>query len=659
MHYFCGMEKKVIIPCAEYEQLNRNILFKSMLLVVMLLGIFSGDPFLFSQTPFKVVATINGDPTSNMGFNWTTIASVTTGRVEIVQGHDKNHADFTTSNIVNTTHATRTTHNSNSVFKAVASGFAPGTPYSYRVGDGTNWSDIGTFTTSKNDKSDFTFLYTTDMQAITPTEFAVAALTTQAATTRYPNMNFWLSCGDHVDLDEESDWADFFTAQQPYFSKLPFATVNSNHDVSGTNAYQHYFNTPTSTFSASNLQGSVYSFVYGDVLFMAVSFEESSTTYLNNLAAWMGTQVANNPDVRWRIVYSHRPFFTGAYCHTETEYNPVGIRNIFMDLYDDWGIDLHIQGHDHIYEVIGPVSGTKELVPGNPGDPGTAYDRENVALSVSLTGYKGGKYNVDTGTLFFLNSAAGRKRFDPRALNTLYATDVPNYASLFTGLFIQPDAPTFSHISVTTDEITIATYIVNETTGDNALFDEFKVVKTPLFVPADNADLRSLTVSDGTLTPSFNADITSYTVHVANGVTNITVMGEANHAGSSVSGAVAGKALAVGENTVTITVTAENGTTAKIYTVTIIRAEPITSAKISNMPSIRMYPNPTNGMVTVEFEAAGFYIVTLADMTGKVLLRQTFTDQLVWIDLATISEGVYLITIDDGKRQCTLRIIRN
>jgi hypothetical protein len=89
---------------------------------------------------------------------------------------------------------------------------------------------------------------------------------------------------------------------------------------------------------------------------------------------------------------------------------------------------------------------------------------------------------------------------------------------------------------------------------------------------SSDAALSDLTVSDGTLSPAFDADTTSYTVNVANRVSLINVTGVASHANATVSGNVIDMPLEVGANVVDITVTAENGST-NTYTVTIIRAE--------------------------------------------------------------------------------------
>ena len=84
-----------------------------------------------------------------------------------------------------------------------------------------------------------------------------------------------------------------------------------------------------------------------------------------------------------------------------------------------------------------------------------------------------------------------------------------------------------------------------------------------------------------------------------------------------------------------------------------------TGVETPEAPFARIYPNPTDGAITLSFSAPGVYHITIADMTGKILLRQTVNDQIVQIDFSNFPTGTYLLTIDDKKRQSTTRIVKN
>jgi formylglycine-generating enzyme required for sulfatase activity len=89
---------------------------------------------------------------------------------------------------------------------------------------------------------------------------------------------------------------------------------------------------------------------------------------------------------------------------------------------------------------------------------------------------------------------------------------------------------------------------------------------------SSDAGLKFLAVSAGTLSPAFTPETTAYTVAVAYGAESLTVTGAPNHAGALLS-ANNGRAqpLEPGENTIILTVTAEDGLTQKEYTLTVTR----------------------------------------------------------------------------------------
>lgn len=96
-----------------------------------------------------------------------------------------------------------------------------------------------------------------------------------------------------------------------------------------------------------------------------------------------------------------------------------------------------------------------------------------------------------------------------------------------------------------------------------------------------DATLSALALSSGTLSPTFASSTTSYTVSVANTVTSITITPTVNTSGATVKvagttvasgSASASQALAVGANTISLVVTAADGSTTETYTVTATRA---------------------------------------------------------------------------------------
>ena len=111
-------------------------------------------------------------------------------------------------------------------------------------------------------------------------------------------------------------------------------------------------------------------------------------------------------------------------------------------------------------------------------------------------------------------------------------------------------------------------------------------------VTSDDATLSALSLSGITLLPSFAADTLTYTGSVDNDVTSTTVTATANDDGATVAILPADAddtadghqvALGVGDTAVSVTVTAEDGTTTQTYAVTVTRAEAAVEVKSITM----------------------------------------------------------------------------
>ncbi len=93
----------------------------------------------------------------------------------------------------------------------------------------------------------------------------------------------------------------------------------------------------------------------------------------------------------------------------------------------------------------------------------------------------------------------------------------------------------------------------------------------PVPQASSDATLKSLAISNGTLNPAFSPSVTQYIAEVDFSVTSLAVTALKNHNGASVY--VGGnESLAVGENTVSVTVTAENGAK-QTYTIKVTRGK--------------------------------------------------------------------------------------
>jgi hypothetical protein len=97
-------------------------------------------------------------------------------------------------------------------------------------------------------------------------------------------------------------------------------------------------------------------------------------------------------------------------------------------------------------------------------------------------------------------------------------------------------------------------------------------ISAPVVLSGNNY-LSSLSVAPGTLSPSFNKDTQNYHVTVSESTTSIAVTATAEHSAAKVSLNGVQKDLSRGDNTVKVTVTAENGDT-RTYKIHVTRGTP-------------------------------------------------------------------------------------
>ncbi|KPD07723.1 hypothetical protein AM501_13880 [Aneurinibacillus migulanus] len=156
---------------------------------------------------------------------------------------------------------------------------------------------------------------------------------------------------------------------------------------------------------------------------------------------------------------------------------------------------------------------------------------------------------------------------------------------------------------------------------------------------SSNADLSNLTLSQGTLAPIFSSGTTAYTANVDNEVASVTVTPTVADSTATVkvndvavtSGVATGSIpLNVGPNTITVMVTAQDGTTQKSYTITVTRSEPPLSnnADLSNLTLSQGTLTPAFAPNTISYTAnVGNEInsvtvtPTVADSTATVVVN--------------------------------------
>ncbi len=243
----------------------------------------------------------------------------------------------------------------------------------------------------------------------------------------------------------------------------------------------------------------------------------------------------------------------------------------------------------------------------------------------------------------------------PGSLNEIFAANVTAYtmnvANTVTNLTVTPTAADNTATVAVNGGTSLAVgnnTITVTVTAQNGTSKVYQITVTR--EPSANADLSGITLSTGSLNEVFAANVTAYTMNVANTVTSLTVTPTAadNTATVAVNG---GTSLAVGSNTITITVTAQNGTTVKTYTITVTRAKSgnanLNSLLLKNGEAI-LTPTPTFAPGTVA------YGLEVANVVDSMTVTPTVED-----DTATVTVNGSEVTSGSASSDISLAVGRN
>ena len=481
--------------------------------------------------PYCMVATFNGDPKTHMGLCWFTNDGVTEGEVQIVAKEDATEADFAAGGVITVaanptqTKALRYSGKARYIVnlsgikanvrykyishKALAENLAPGTAYSWRCGYDGHWSPIGHFRTEDENQGEYSFVVMSDSHIENQTYIDEARRCAKAVVKTVPEARFCCFPGDFVEdgdaNNSEWEWERWFEESlNPIVMNMALVPTDGNHDDSPNINYTYHFNT-NNEFNvdytdAPQFEGIVYNFVYGDALFLVFSMQDfwrekhsyidwTSIYLTDHVGKWFCDKTAQNPNTKYRISLAHFNLFSGSDHSTDKE--PPVFRHCMLPVMKKCEIDVALQGHDHTYEVIGPVNPDDctpilSAISDREGGPELGGSNKN------MTGYKGGTYCTDDGTFYFIGATCGHKRYyphtrarmeneyteDPDALQDDKHHNVKNYFDLFTGMFGQPEAPCFTKITVKEDCLEFNSYTADDDEGNATLLNTMKVVRT-------------------------------------------------------------------------------------------------------------------------------------------------------------------------------------
>lgn len=138
---------------------------------------------------------------------------------------------------------------------------------------------------------------------------------------------------------------------QPLLKKgVKFHACLGNHDIRTDNG------DPQVNYPGFNMQGRYYTFMRDNVQFFGL--DTNGNADWKNQLIWLEKELSLSK-AAWKIVFGHHPIYaSGVYGS-----NPNFIKT-FTPLFQKYGVQLYINGHEHHYERTRSINGTTYLICG-------------------------------------------------------------------------------------------------------------------------------------------------------------------------------------------------------------------------------------------------------------------------------------------------------
>lgn len=315
-------------------------------------------------TPRNVAAVVTADPSTTLAFAWTTPdTTLRASTVWLVEERDSARLSASPHAGTHRTEAVRGTINkrlydgARSFHRATVRGLKPATRYLYRVGDAERRvvSPIRSVMTAPADEASFRFVYAADLQADAPqSEQAIRRMFDHAAE-RLPQPAWLFLAGDLTENGYNyTQWDRFFAAGEPLLGSCFTVPAQGNHDSDGD--LDNHF--PI----RSEAEGIpfVYSFDCGCAHFIVLNTQYDAPEQLDRQAAWMERDLAAHRR-RWNIVLLHKALYAATDHVDDADIDR--LRGRLAPLFEAWGIDAVLMGHDHSFSRSFVHEGRNACVP--------------------------------------------------------------------------------------------------------------------------------------------------------------------------------------------------------------------------------------------------------------------------------------------------------
>src|SRR5690606_4231919 len=156
------------------------------------------------------------------------------------------------------------------------------------------------------------------------------------------------------------EWGEWFKGGAFLHSSIPTIMTPGNHEFRNVKITEHWraqFNLPSNgPAGVEELEETAYEVNYADVKLISLDTEQidESNEMLAIQKAWLRDILTKNPK-KWTFVFIHYPVYA-----TKAERTNVELLDDFRPIFEEFGVDMILQGHDHAY-----ARGQANTIPGS------------------------------------------------------------------------------------------------------------------------------------------------------------------------------------------------------------------------------------------------------------------------------------------------------
>jgi hypothetical protein len=197
-------------------------------------------------------------------------------------------------------------------------------------------------------------------------------------------------CYANLSDDRVRTWQDFWDNNTRSARNRPWMPSAGNHENElgngpiGYRAYQTYFELPSASHQTGVTRGLWYAFTVGSVRFISlnnddVCYQDGGNSYVRGYSGgaqkqWLEGELHRaraSSDIDWIVVCMHQVAVS-----TANNFNgaDLGVRQEWLPLFDRYGVDLVVCGHEHHYERTLPIRGQRTNATRTPIARGNATD---------------------------------------------------------------------------------------------------------------------------------------------------------------------------------------------------------------------------------------------------------------------------------------------